>query len=426
MASDGLASYAPACDDMKIPQKLSCGLLTLAALLSDGCSSQLPKTTTASAVPIKLATSRMRSQPERDTADPAVPAKEGSVLEFNASENIAFRILKSDAQVNPVTDQMFQTLKEVVDDACASIGKLNRKENGRWDRRCAEATLRCIDAALINHGFLYPDAGGVDQLADGLTPFQMSAARRPAFETQSHNRRRVRMISERFPGPFYAVDCDIASFIYLGVADQLRLPLNLVVIPSYNRRPGHTFVRWREGSHYLDWETMDGLALTDEFYVREWNLNFDEIKAKSALASLSTDQVMGCEHYLMAIQYERRKDYEQALRELSVALELYPQNLDSRREFAWVTATGVGVHVRNNSDAIADAKFVLNLVNDPDTRDTLAAAYASAGMFDLAVREERAAISNSASSIESQFGYKQRLRLYQRSVVYRQPSNEHE
>jgi len=367
----------------------------------------------------------MLDQSEPNSTCPAIPANEGPVCGIDLSANIARRILKLDAQVKPVTDQMFQTLKEVVDDACTAIGKLKRKQNGRWDRRYVEATLKCIDTVLINHGFVYPDAGGVDQLADGLTPFQMSAARRPAFQTQPHNKRRVRKISERFPGPFYAVDCDTASFLYLGVADQLRLPLYLVVIPSHNRRLGHTFVRWREGSHYLNWETMDGLEQTDEFYLKEWNVNSAEIKAKSAMAELSTDQVMGCEHYLMAIQYERRKDYEQALHELSVALELYPQSLDCHREYAWVAATGPGVDVRHHSEAIAHALFVLSLVDDHDVRDTLAAAYASAGMFDLAVREELVAISNSASSIDSQLGYKQRLHLYQRNTVYRQPESTH-
>jgi tetratricopeptide (TPR) repeat protein len=128
----------------------------------------------------------------------------------------------------------------------------------------------------------------------------------------------------------------------------------------------------------------------------------------------------------MAVQYERRGDFEQVLRELSVALQLYPQSLDARREFAWVAATGSGAGLRKNTDAIADALVVLRLADDPDALDTLAAAYASAGMFDLAVKEERAALLDGARSSESKPGYQQRLILYQQHTVYRQSESAHE
>jgi hypothetical protein len=283
---------------MKIRQALPRGLLVLAVLLSAGCSSQSPKIEAAGVGPANPAISQSRPQPEYDTARLANPDEAAHLVANDGSENIARRILKLDAQVKPVTAQMIQTLNEVMDDACAAIGKLHRKPDGQWDRRYAEAALKYIDAALIIHGFLYPDVGGVDQLADALTPFQMSAARRHTFEAQPHNRRRAAMIAQRFPGPFYALDCDTASFVYLGVADQLKLPLHLVAIPAHNRRSGHAFVRWREGSHFLDWETMDGLVTTDDFYLKEWNINSAEIKAQSALADLSPGQVIGCEHYL--------------------------------------------------------------------------------------------------------------------------------
>lgn len=343
-----------------------------------------------------------------------------------AADNIARRILNLDAQVRPVSDEMVQTVNGVISDACVRIAQLPRKQGGEWDRAYAVAALKCIDATLLDHGFLYPDVGNVGLLADGLTPFQMDAARRNSFAAQAHNRRRAAMIAQRFPGPFYVLDCDTASFVYLGVGEQLNLPLRLVAIPSFNRLPGHAFVRWREGSHYLDWETMDGMATTDNYYLTDWKITPAEIKANSALTDLSTDQVIGCEHYLLALQYERRGDFEQALRELSTALELYPENLDARAEFAWDTATGFGVSLRKNADAITDALQVLQLVDDPDARDTLAAAYASAGMFDLAVQEEKAALVHGARSSQAKPGYERRLALYREHTPYRQSAAAYE
>ena len=341
-------------------------------------------------------------------------------LTNNAPENIARRILKLDAQVRPVTEEMARTLDEVMSEAGAAIARLPRKQDGAWDRAYAVAALRFIDAALINHGFLYPATGNVGLLADGLKPFQMDGPQRRLFEAQAHNRRRAAMIEQRFPGPFYVLDCDTASFVYLGVGEQLNLPLRLVTIPSFNRQPGHAFVRWREGPHYLDWETMDGMATTDDYYVTVWRITPSEIKARSALADLSIGQVIGCEHYLLAIQYEQKGDFEQALRELSTALDLCPENLDARAEFAWDTATGPGVRERDNAGAIADALYALRLVDDPDVHDTLAAAYASAGGFDLAVKEEKLALVNGARSSNAKTGYEGRLRLYQQHTPYRQ------
>jgi hypothetical protein len=413
-------------DEMRVIHALPGGLLILGLLLSAGCSSQLRTMEPAAAAAANSPANGTRAQQKYETAQSAMPANVVPLSENGASENIALRILGLDAQVKPVTDQMYRTLNEVIDDACASIGKLRRKQDARWDRQYAAAVLKCIDTTLISHGFLYPDVGGVDQLADGLMPFQMSVARKKTFEAHVHNRRRASMISQRFPGPFYVLDCDTASFIYLGVADQLKLPLHLVSIPAYNRRRGHAFVRWREGSHFIDWETTDGVVRTDDSYINAWKINSAEINAHSALTDLSSDQTMGCEHYLRAIQFERSRDFEQALRELSVALDLYPQSLDARIEFAWDTATGPGVRVRKNTDAIADALFVLHLVDDPDARDTLAAAYASAGLFDLAVKEEKSAIVDGARSSASGLAYKRRLILYEQHTAYRQSEPAHE
>lgn len=343
-----------------------------------------------------------------------------SNLETDVAENVALRILKLEAQVKPVTGQMFQTVQAVVDEACATIGQLPRKPNGRWDRGYALRVLRCIDSTLISHGFLYPDTGAVDLLADAFTPFQMSPARRRSFESWPQNSRRSAMIAEKLPGPFHAADCDTASFIYLAVAERLNLPLRLVIIPSFNRRTGHAFVRWREGSHHLDWETGDGREPPEGYYLKTWKIPVAAIGAQAALADLAPSQVLGCAHHLLAVHYEREKAYERALQELSRALELFPQNLDARREFAWVAATAPGVRDRRVAEAITHASFVVRLANDPDAHDTLAAAYASAGMFDLAVKAERAALSHSERAIQFKLDYTRRLRLYEQKIAYRQ------
>ncbi|MBL9167757.1 MAG: hypothetical protein JNN07_08450 [Verrucomicrobiales bacterium] len=333
------------------------------------------------------------------------------------SETIAHRILRLEAEPRRVEPSLVEILNRFLEEACAAAGQVKRARTGRWDPHYAEAVLRSIDATLIRQGFVYPETGATDFMADSLTPSWMTAARRSAFQMQSQNHRRLKMIAERFPGPFYAADCDTVSFLYLSVAQRLQLPLVLVVIPSRDRRPGHAFVRWREGNRQLNWETMDGAIRTDESYVKPWNISSGAIQAKAALADLTVDQAMGCVHYWLAVRHQRQGDSERALQELAVALELHPENLDARREFAWVTATGARLSVRDHAAALRHITRVLEVMEDPDARDTLAAVYASAGQFDLAVREQRKAIRDSSTGARA--GYRRRLELYEQGKVYR-------
>lgn len=337
----------------------------------------------------------------------------------------AARILRLDAAVKPVTEEMFRKLNAVLEEACTAIRKLDSMGNGNShrDRRQAEARFRAVDAVLIQHGFLYPEDRAVDLLADALVPFRMEAGQRQAFEAQPENQRRLAMVAERFPGPFHRLDCDTACFLYLAVAERLKLPWHLVFIPSHDRKPGHTFVRWREGSRSLNWETMNGVVRTDESYVEEWRIQPAEIREKCALADLSMREALGCARYLLAVQYERRNQPEAALRECALALEMFPGNLDARRQFAWLTATAPGLRVRDHDAAITHARFAARLAGDADSQDTLAAAYASAGRFDLAVKAEGAAIAISTGTEASLAGYRHRLALYRQQKAYRQPAD---
>lgn len=333
--------------------------------------------------------------------------------------NIGWQILKLEAEIRPDRDseKAFQTLRNIVDDCCAAVCKISPKPKSGWNQRYAVAVLKSIDLTLINRGFVYPDDGGVDLLTDALTPVQMAESRRSAFEIASHNRRRIQMIAEKFPGPFFAADCDTASFIYLAVADRLNLPLRLVQIPSFNRHAGHTFIRWREGSHSVDWETMDGIV-APEGHFKQWRITKAEVAAKAALADLDSEAVMGCAHHLVALQCERRHESQRALSELSVALKLNPLNLDARREFAWLAATSADSSARQKSEAIEHARFVLRLVDDPDAHDTLAAGYASVGRFDEAVKEEKAALLHIDRSPGSSAYYQQRLQSYKQNKPF--------
>jgi len=326
-----------------------------------------------------------------------------------------------DSTIKPVDEQSYRMLHEVMVGAGVEVARLQRKRRDGWDRDYAVSVLRAIDTVLIRRGFLHPAEGAVGQLVDALTPFSMTTEQRPAYEGQTHNRRRARMIRERFPGPFYAVDCDTTSYIYLGVAERLGLPLSMVVIPSHNRRPGHTFVRWREGKSHLNWETLEGMERGNDYYVNEWRLSRAEIRAGAAMRDLSPIEVIGYQHTVLGIQWEHRGQYARALSEFAAGLVLFPQHFDLRRQYAWVASTAPGLEERPVAAAIEHALGVVRLAEDHDARDTLAAAYAAAGQFGQAVREQRLAIAGASKSDGSRRAYRYRLELYQNGRAYRLP-----
>ena len=339
-----------------------------------------------------------------------------------ASETLAHRVLNLKAQIAPTSSTVAQTLDRVLDAACLAVSRMPLEPSGQWNRQYAVAVLGCIDTALIEFGFLYPDQGAVDSLSDALIPFSMQEERRRRFENQPNNLRRAKMISARFPGPFYRLDCDTATFLYLAVAERRKLPLSMVVIPYRPQQPGHSFVRWREGRHFLNWETTTGSLRSEDDYIQEWKIRRSEIAAKSALVDLSEDQALGCAYYLAAIHSRRRHDPETALRLLRSGLDLFPQSLDLSREFAWLTATSPALSFRDHAAAIARARFAVRNLSNADSRDTLAAAYASAGQFDQAIREQRKAIADSAETRHLLPAYRQRLDLYRQRLVYRDPA----
>lgn len=338
------------------------------------------------------------------------------------TETLAHRVLSLEAQIAPTSSLVAQTLDQVLDAVCLAVSRLPPEPSGKWNRRYAMAVLECIDAALIEFGFVYPDQGAVDSLSDALMPFAMQEEQRRGFENQPNNLRRANMISARFPGPFYRLDCDTATFLYLAVAERRNLPLRMVVIPYRPQQPGHSFVRWREGRHFVNWETTTGSLRSEDDYIQEWKIRRSEIAAGSALVDLSEDQALGCAHYLVAIQGRRRNDPETALRLLRSGLDLFPQSLDLSREFAWLTATAPSLSFRDHAAAIARARFAVLTFSNADSRDTLAAAYASAGQFDQAVREQRRAIADSAETRVLLPAYRQRLDLYRQRLVYRDPA----
>jgi len=90
--------------------------------------------------------------------------------------------------------------------------------------------------------------------------------------------------------------------------------------------------------------------------------------------------------------HTQKGDLQRALNDHSRALEINPFLVDAYNNKAWILATAVDKRYRNGAKAIMLAQKSVELKPNVASLDTLAAAYAAAGNFELAVETQKKAI----------------------------------
>lgn len=349
----------------------------------------------------------------------AAPAPAPAYRTVDTTNNIAFQVLRL-APIPPESLLEAETrLNEILTRVGTDLGEKAVKHPAPWSRNRALATLEIIDRVLLHLGFVYPDSGAVDQLDEALTPRVLTETNRLKLAAHPANARRQRALRPRSTERVYISDCDTTALLYLGIARQWQLPLRMVLIPSQNRRPGHVFIRWREGIRFVNWETMFGRESTNVEYTKEWHIGKAVIDEGAAMQDLTDIQVLGWAWYLRAVRLERRGQITEALEALNQALAHFPECLDARRQFAWLAATTPGLSEKTTLAALKHAEDVHRILReDPDALDTLAACQAARGQFEAAIRTESLAVQHPQTKPAARVQYGERLILYRRSLPF--------
>jgi tetratricopeptide (TPR) repeat protein len=105
------------------------------------------------------------------------------------------------------------------------------------------------------------------------------------------------------------------------------------------------------------------------------------------------------------------------------AIRLRSNDLATVQKAAWVLATCPDASIRNGGEALALAVRAVGLSgqNDPQTLDTLAAAYAEAGQFEAAAETARRALALAAPENQQQAeALKARIALYEANKPFRE------
>jgi hypothetical protein len=300
---------------------------------------------------------------------------------------MAREFLDLEQGVGPVTDSEYAILDAVIDEAKTRLKPIPAGLDDVPYKQFAVDSLKTIDCILVSHGFVYPGIGLVQLLSDGLDPTMFSDAKYyQALLLSPHNAGRTSFIEQRKPGPYYVVDCDIASYMYLAIAEIMKYPLAMVQMPLHN------FVRWkRPGGGYIDFETMDGKQTDDNYYEVVWGIPPKFVGDPGVLTTMSDAQLLAYEYFGVAISYTWKNDIPTAIAKYEKAMSVDATLGDSANNLAWLYAVVPAVKFRDGQKAVAYAQKAVSISQNGDWLDTLACAYGAVGDFAEGVAAENRA-----------------------------------
>src|SRR5262249_4131795 len=114
------------------------------------------------------------------------------------------------------------------------------------------------------------------------------------------------------------------------------------------------------------------------------------------------------------LAWKNKKGYDKAIADYSKAAELNPNYAAAFNNLAWLYATCPDTAIRDGKKAVEAAKKAVKLEDNPQSRDTLAAAYAEVGDFESAVTEQRKALEDKSLDEGERKEMESRLELYRK------------
>lgn len=300
---------------------------------------------------------------------------------------IGQKFLDLEKGVGPVTPSEYAILDALLDEAKRRLQPIPAGLETAAYEAFAVNSLKTMDCILVRHGFVYPGVGLVQLLSDGLDPTYFTGAYYEMLKGKSHNDGRIAFIEQRKPGPFYVVDCDIASFLYLAMGELMGYPLSMVDMP------GHNFIRWkRPDGTFIDFETMDGRETNDDYYIAGWGIPHSFLGTPGVLTTMTPAQLTAYEYFGVGLSYSWKHDYPRTIENYLKAISTDATLNDSANNLSWFYAVNPQIEWRDPEKAVTYGKQSAAIFANGDTLDTLACAYALAGDFTSAIQTEQKAI----------------------------------
>jgi tetratricopeptide (TPR) repeat protein len=113
------------------------------------------------------------------------------------------------------------------------------------------------------------------------------------------------------------------------------------------------------------------------------------------------------------LAWYNKGDYDRAIADYNKALEINPRDAEAYNRLAWLFAVCPKAEYRDGQKAVSLAKKAIGINSKDYILDTLAAAYAEAGNFEMAVKTEQ-----KAYSMKNSPEYKNMIEAYKKGWTY--------
>jgi len=202
----------------------------------------------------------------------------------------------------------YRLLDEIIDEVRQRKNNLQLKFYSEDD---AVELLKIIDDILLNKNFIYD--GRICLLSEALESRRLNQdeiqyirhldIKNSGIDFRNKeeynriilpdNRHKIHVLKNIHEN-FHFAECVTFSFIYLGIADVLNLPIYMVLAPS------HVFVRWHLKNSYFNWETTSGTIVDDDYIRNVFDISELSIRSGVYLKSLNRTESFVTAYYMLS------------------------------------------------------------------------------------------------------------------------------
>ena len=306
----------------------------------------------------------------------------------------AYKLLKLEGSVRQIPPDAMALLRGVLDDATnAAIQKYRHPQTPAE----AIAALEAIQLALVKHNFIQPpeEKDWPNTIGIAFEPLQLSAAELDALLAFSDNVVREPYVDRA--KPFYFVDCDMGSQLFMAVGERLGWDIRLVELPQHN------FVRWHlTGNIKINWDWTHGQSIADSDYPSK----YDDVRLQQVyLRSLAQAESWAYYVGLIASEATKPADAERLFLEAVTVIPHHPLTLNN---FAWLYATNPEFKSKSGvAVAYALAAWSMRPAHG-NFADTTACSLSVNGQKALAIAVEEFAIAHPNDAYQSE-GFRKNL-----------------
>jgi len=298
------------------------------------------------------------------------------------------RALSVETQLRPpeIYAAMFKVLNKFVYESRLEIQQRNLDvSRARREKGEALRILRAIDDVMVENNFLLHVKTGL--LTDTFSP----SIARPQFH---YTEKRRNYFNEHKNELFYHWDCDLGSFLFLAVAEELSLPLTFIEIPD------HYFVRWtfNDGRNF-NWDINIAGEFTDDNYRNlrsprsRYYFDADQEHWNKYLTNLTDDDILGYHYFALGIELAESNHLELAETYYKHSIEKRPASTLGINNLSWMYLTHQKFAYPRYARVALELSLRVDAIDprEKNSKDTLSCAYAANGMFEKAIEVERVA-----------------------------------